>query len=232
MVRGFYSAAAGVFCQQKSFNVISNNISNASTAGFKCQSTSESSFGEHFVSRMRDNTEIGSGAFATVNNSCYTDISQGALEKTGKSVDMAIQGEGFFLVESNNHGEKLTRDGQFVIDNEGYLILPDNGRVLDKNKKSIRIRTSDFTVDAQGVIRENDREIATLYIAVQDEGIKHADAQSYQIIQGAIEKSNINIAKEISKMIAGQNHFQSCIQIIKMYDKINEISANQIGRIS
>ncbi len=253
MVRGFYSAAAGVFTQQKALNVISNNISNASTAGYKSQSTMESSFGEHLVARMSEldgesNSNIGPGAFITINSSEYTDYSQGNLESTGRPVDMAINGPGFFLVESENYGPVLTRNGQFEIDSDGDLYLPGVGKVLNDGEDSINLEDGNFTVSPSGVISIDGEEADALYIAVpdedtvlksvssgvflaEDESYDQAEPENYYVLQGTIEKSNISIAEEMSKLIAGQNHYQSCTQIIKMYDTINELTVTQIGRI-
>ncbi len=254
MVRGFYSAAAGVLTQQKSINVIANNVSNATTAGYKGQGTIESSFGEHLVNRISEldsiaKNNIGAGAFMTVNRSEYTDYSQGSLESTGRSVDMAINGKGFFLVESETYGIVLTRNGQFEIDSDGELYLPGVGKVLNDGEDVISIENSSFTVSPTGMISVDGDETDTLFIAAPSEetvlksvgngvfqvneegGYDQAETGTYNLLQGMLEKSNINMAQEMSKIIAGQNRYNSCTQIIKMYDKINEITVNQIGRI-
>lgn len=252
MVRGFYAAAAGVFSQQKAFNVTSNNIANATTTGYKSQKTVESSFGEHLVSKMSSinnmsDKNIGPGTFMTVNISEHTDFTQGSLENTGRAVDMALNGEGFFLIKSHIYGEVLTRNGQFDIDEDGELILSGVGKVLNENKRSISVESSNFSVSPSGIISEDGDEVDTLYIANRKEGtelknvgngvfqsqngFQHADSENYKILQGTIEKSNINMAKEMSDIIAGQSHYQSCTQILKIFDKINEICVNQIGKI-
>ncbi|MDD3168922.1 MAG: flagellar hook-basal body protein [Eubacteriales bacterium] len=253
MVRGFYAAAAGVFTQQKALNVISNNIANATTAGYKSQSTMESSFGEHMINRLSEldsvaQNNIGTGAFLTVNSTEYTDFTQGSLESTGRSVDMAINGEGFFLVESEAFGQVLTRNGQFEIDEEGDLYLPGVGKVLNDGEDTINLESSSFTVSPSGAISVGGEEADTLFVAVINEetvlksvgngvfqseegGYEQAETGAYAIMQGMVEKSNINMAQEMSKIIAGQNHYNSCTQLIKMYDAINEITVNQIGRI-
>lgn len=254
MVRGFYAAAAGVFTQQKALNVISNNVSNASTAGYKSQSTMESSFGEHLLNRMSEldsvaQNNIGPGAYMTINSSEYTDFTQGSLESTGRSVDMAIQGNGFFLVESETYGQVLTRNGQFEIDSDGDLYLPGVGKVLNDGEDTINLESSKFTVSPTGAVSIDGEEADALYIAAPGEGAvlksvgngvfqvneeagyEQAETGTYRVLQGTLEKSNINMAQEMSKMIAGQNHYNSCTQIIKMYDKINELTVNQIGRI-
>lgn len=254
MVRGFYAAAAGVFTSQKSLNVISNNIANATTAGYKSQSTLESSFGEHLVNRISEldsvaQNNIGPGSYMTVNSSEYTDYTQGSLQSTGRGVDMAINGDGFFLVESEIYGPVLTRNGQFEIDSEGDLYLPGVGKVLNDGEDTINLESSNFTVSPSGIISIDGEEADTLFIARPSEetvlksvgngvfqaeeggGYDQAEAETYTVMQGMLEKSNINMAQEMSKIIAGQNHYNSCTQIIKMYDKINEITVNQIGRL-
>ncbi|HHU17477.1 MAG: flagellar hook-basal body protein [Anaerovoracaceae bacterium] len=253
MVRGYYSAASGVFCQQKALDAISNNIANITTAGYKSQSTLESSFGEHLVARLSslDNIssrDIGSGAFITVNSTQYTDFTQGSFEDTGRSVDMAISGEGFFLIESETYGSVLTRNGQFEIDEDGDLYLPGVGKVLDDDEDTINLESSEFIVSTTGTIIVDNDEIGELFIAIPNEDARvksvgngvflcehgnyeQADPENYSVLQGLIEKPNVNIAKEMSKIIAGQNLYTSCTQILKIYDSINEITVNQIGRV-
>jgi len=254
MVRGFYAAAAGVFTSQKSLNVISNNIANATTAGYKSQSTVESSFGDHLINRMSEldsvaQNNIGPGSYMTVNSSEFTDFTQGSLDSTGRSVDMAINGDSFFLVESELYGPVLTRNGQFEIDSEGDLFLPGVGKVLNDGEDTINLESSNFSVSANGVISIDGEEADTLFIvkpseetvlksvgnglfqANEDGGYDQVETGTYSVMQGMLEKSNINMAQEMSKIIAGQNHYNSCTQMIKMYDKINELTVNQIGRI-
>lgn len=250
MVRGFYSAASGLLSQQKAFNVVSNNIANATTAGYKSQSTIESSFGEHLISRMNtnnNNKNIGPGSFLTVNVSEYTDFTQGSLENTGRAVDLAINGEGFFLIDSEKDGEVLTRNGHFELNEEGELILPGVGKVLNDSKRPINLESSEFSVDAEGNIIQDGDEVDTFYIANKkegsvfkrlgedtyqsDNGFQQADVENYRVLQGVIEKSNINIAQEMSKIIAGQSHYQSCTQVLKIYDTINQLCVNEIGKV-
>lgn len=252
MIRGFYSAAAGVLSQQKAIDAISNNIANSSTAGYKSQSTLESSFGAHLVSRLNQNSQltqrnIGPGSFMTVNSDTYVDFTQGSMEFTGRSVDLAIQGEGFFLVKTDKFGDVLTRNGQFEVDETGDLILPGVGKVQDENYRDINVKTSEFSVNEEGAINIDGRQVAKLYIATAEddldmiklgpgtffkaEGYEKVDKKDYSVMQGTFERANVNMVKEMSRIIAGQGNFQSCSQIIKMYDKINEITVNRIGNI-
>ncbi len=253
MVRGFYTAASGMLSRQRAINVLSNNIANSGTAGYKNQLTVESSFGEHYIARVNSlngapDEKIGASSYIMVNQDEFSDMTQGSLQNTGRSLDLAINGSGFFLVESEANGEVLTRNGQFQLDAERNLILPGVGKVLNENREPIQLESSDFTVDEKGTIFEAGEEGDSLFIAVPKKGeslkiegsgiyktesgdSEQAAVENYGVMQGNIEKSNINISQEMTKIMANQNHFQSCVQMLKMYDKINEISANQIGRI-
>ncbi|HOA42271.1 MAG TPA: flagellar basal body rod C-terminal domain-containing protein, partial [Bacillota bacterium] len=130
---------------------------------------------------------------------------------------------------------------------DGDLALPGVGKVLNDRGREINIEESNFSVGADGTLYVNGREEDTLYIVVAEEdsrmtvvgpgvyvsegGYRRADEESFRIIQGYIEKANVNMAKEMSNIIAGQNHFQSCAQVLKIYDRINELSVNRVGSI-
>ncbi|MDR2770851.1 MAG: flagellar hook basal-body protein [Clostridiales Family XIII bacterium] len=273
MVRGFYEAASGVLAQQRNFNVISNNIANVTTTGYKAETLVGSSFAAHMVARLGDGMisprrSIGPAVFFTTNIEEYTDFAQGSIENTGRDLDMALVGDGssaidpesmeegaqpnvFFMVDSERMGEVLTRNGQFSIDAEMNLILPGVGLVLDDGGSPIALDSSNITVDESGVIRYADgdgEEVARIGVySVEDaralenagQGFYRSEASpdvavagSYRVAQYAIEKSNVNTAMEMSRVIAGQNLYNACTQVVKMYDQLNEVLVTQIGRVS
>ena len=114
----FSTAISGVNAATSELNVISNNIANASTVGFK---TSSAEFAEVFASSL-----LGSGAAATgqgvVLSEIRTDFSQGNIEFTSNGLDMAISGNGFFVVTGDEGGREFTRAGGFRVDREGFLV--------------------------------------------------------------------------------------------------------------
>jgi flagellar basal-body rod protein FlgG len=256
MVRGFYEAASGVLAQQRNFNVISSNIANVTTAGYKAEGVIGSSFAAHLVARVGDGLiferrNIGPATFFTTNIDEYTDFTQGNIEQTGRELDMALVGEGFFMIDSETMGEVLTRDGQFSVDEEMNLVLPGVGAVLDDGGSPITLAGSSITVDAEGIIRYADgdgEEVARIGVySVEDpaelesagKGFYRSDVSpdtatvgTYQLIQGSIEKSNVNMAMEMSRVMAGQNLYNACTQVVKMYDQLNEALVTQIGRVS
>jgi len=252
MERGFYTAASGLLSQQKSINIMSNNIANATTVGYKNQTAVSSTFGDHLLSRLNagnaeSSATVGSSTYMNITETEHTDFTQGNFESTGRAVDLAIQGNGFFLLKNSEGKEFLTRNGQFAIDAEGYLVLPGAGYVMNDGNDKIQLETTEFTVTKTGAIMIGSDEADKLYIAVPEdgEGLDHvangvfanekgytqAEENTNAVLQGVVEKSNVDLAREMSSVISGQNHFQSCSQILKIFDRINEITANQIGKI-
>lgn len=258
MLRGYYTAASGIVTQEKRLNTYSNNIVNASTVGYKKDNLISGVFGEHLAVRMNAyqnavHNPIGPGVFMQRIDEKYTDYMQGTFDFTQRPMDIAVQGEGFFVIQKQD-GEYLTRDGQFSLDDEGYLILPGFGRVLGENGE-IEIGVSSFGVDGDGNIyvtpfdAEPDDEPELLdrllIVSPQDpEDIEKADDSLYttsaytvvdgantEILQGTLERANVNMAEEMTRVIASQRSLQSCSQIVKMYDELAEKITSQISRV-
>lgn len=177
MATGFYTAASGMLMQQRALNVAGNNVANLKTPGFKAERVISNVFGWELLNRIEggDNL-IGKGAPVSIVHDVPTNFDEAsALEETERPFDMAINGIGFFNIlvkgQEGAEGEAgqdqvyLTRNGNFDIDSEGYLILRGAGRVQGQNG-DIRVEGSEFRVDSDGVIYDkDDKEIDTLKIS-------------------------------------------------------------------
>ncbi len=258
MLRGYYTAASGILTQEKKLNTFANNITNASTTGYKKDSLIAGVFGEHMSVRMdsyqnASTHDVGPSVYMQIIDEKFTDYTQGTFETTQRPMDMAVQGEGYFVIGKDD-GEYLTRDGQFSLDGEGYLVLPGFGRVLGENGE-LHIGTSNFSVDKQGNIYakafdaapEDEPELIDKLRIVNPEDFKAFDkssdklfkAENYtnvsgkdtQILQGNLERSNVNMAEEMTRVIASQRALQSCSQIVKMYDDMADKITTQVSRV-
>lgn len=250
MVRGFYNAASGMLTQQKKLNVMLNNVANASTAGYKKDVVTSAPFGEHLVTRTEEynsarGENIGDGAYIRTTDDVYTIHEQGALEYTGRSVDLAIEGEGFFLVGPED-GRVLTRNGQFDIDAEGCLVLPQIGRVQGEGG-DIEIGTSYFTVASDGSVYVGENLIDRISIVIDNDPVniekagegffaaddftEPEDNSGFKVKQGYIERSNVDMAEEMTRVLAAQRSFQSCSQLIKAYDNMSAKSINELAKL-
>lgn len=176
MSTGFYSAASGMLMQQRVLNVLGNNMSNDQTPGFKTARTISSTFEWDLLNRIenhRDNLLDAKASPARIVHDVPTDIESGSFQETPRPFDMAINSAGFFNVIEN--GETyMTRNGNFDIDPQGYLILRGHGRVQGENG-DILVGGSSFIVDTDGTIytegRNNKRTLVDkLLITAPNEG--------------------------------------------------------------
>ena len=251
MFRGFYQLTSGMLSQGRRLDVIANNMTNVSTAGYKTDRyTDSTAFREVMLSRVGNkdkvNTEeIGPYAYILAPDQLYTDYTQGSLEETELPLDFAIEGDGFFAIEWN--GEvAYTRAGSFNLDEEGYLVLPGQGRVLDENRQPIQLPTDNIYVDEDGGIytMANRNYLATLGVfAFQDNGALERNdhglftggqpqaGENYVIHHKWVERSNTNMVHEMVSMMSAQRALQSAAQLSKIYDQVLTKTATDIGRL-
>lgn len=173
MVRGIYTAASGMLAQEHRLDAISNNIANVETTGYKRDTSVHKAFPELLIRRMSDDgvrqfplrsEPLGSYDIAPVvgklgtgveQNEVYTVYEQGEFQQTGNNLDFALEGEGFFTVQTPR-GERITRNGEFMIGPEGLLVTKQGYPVLGENGP-ISIQANNFQLDDEGRIWANPR---------------------------------------------------------------------------
>ncbi|MCR5701931.1 MAG: flagellar basal-body rod protein FlgF [Lachnospiraceae bacterium] len=180
MVRGLYTGWTGMVNEQKRLDVITNNMANSDTTGYKKQGVTSQSFDDELTLRIHNDNEY-SGVHYKIGNmnlgvkigETYHDFSQGSLRETGNTYDLALSGDGFFTIQTTNkQGQttvRYTRDGSFTVNTEGYLVTKDGDYVLDKNGKTIQIpgaqTAAEVAIDVKGNILVNGNNVAQLGIA-------------------------------------------------------------------
>lgn len=250
MMKGFYNLTSGMASQQNRLNVVANNMTNISTAGYKAEHYTDRTFDEVMVSRIGN---IDKSHYQTMEtyqshilapDQLYTDFTQGSLEETNLPLDFAIQGEGFFAIQTVD-GVAYTRAGSFTLDNEGYLCLSELGRVLDREGNPIQLPTDKLDVDAQGNLSTQGGEyLATLGVFMfPDNGELERTPYGLFTGEGAqlndqvvihhkwVERSNVNMIKEMVNMMTTQRALQSAAQMSKIYDQVITKAVNDIGRL-
>ena len=150
MVKGLYTAYTGMINQEHRMDVLTNNLANADTNGYKKEGATAQSFDSILAYKIKDNSEGYRLAKRTgVHNpgvkigEGYTDFSQGPLKTTENPYDLALTDKGFFAVEfTDKQGEtsvKYTRDGNFTLNESGELVTQDGDRVLGTNGQPVKI---------------------------------------------------------------------------------------------
>lgn len=237
MFQGYYDLASNMITQNRNMNVISNNIANVSTPGYKTDRLMESTFREEMIYRYdkAGKTAVGTVSRMNIADERVTDYTEGGLRETGSALDVALTGNGFFVIQTNN-GVVYTRDGAFNLDNEGYLTLPGIGRVLGVDNAPIQLTTDDVSINTQGVIATEDGYETFGQLQIVDfadygqltkitGGVFRANAQpqaagNVKVSQRYTEYSNVSMAEEMTRMMSGQRVLQSSAQVFRMYDQL------------
>ncbi len=168
MIRGLYTGAAGMVAQMHKMDALSNNLANVNLNGYKKDTSIHKAFPEMLIRRMNDNGlykfPLGSAEIAPIvgklgtgveQNEVFTVFTQGALKETENPFDMALEGKGFFAVDTPT-GERYTRNGAFTLGKEGMLLTKEGFPVMGE-KGPIKIKENNFIIDQKGRIFKNSR---------------------------------------------------------------------------
>ncbi len=166
MVRSIFTGASGMMVTMEELNTVANNLANVNTDGYKKETTVTKSFPEMLIRRENDDGQVrfplGSYDLAPVVgklgtgvefNESYIRFEQGSLMETSNDFDLALDGEGFFTVMTDE-GERYTRNGNFKIDNEGYLTDIHGNKLMGENG-NILLERNNFQIDKDGNVYEN-----------------------------------------------------------------------------
>ncbi|MCI8834500.1 MAG: flagellar hook-basal body protein [Ruminococcus sp.] len=236
MFQGYYDLASNMITQSRNLNVISNNMANVSTPGFKMDRVMQSTFREEMIYRYDKNGKTPVGTVSRMNTAQerITDYTEGGIRETGYALDVGLTGNGFFVIQTDN-GIVYSRNGSFNLDQEGYLMLQGVGRVQGTNGP-IRLTTDDIAIDSRGNItssdgRQNFGRIRVVDFADYNQLVKVTggvfrsdaqpqDAQGARVTQSYLEDSNVSMAEEMTRMMSSQRVLQSSAQILKIYDQL------------
>ncbi len=207
MVKGLYTAYTGMVNEQRRMDVMTNNLANSATTGYKKEAMVAQAFDERLAIKIKDTSEfanrptgIGYISLGTKVGETYTNWDQGAFQITDKDSDFALGGKGFFAIEfTNKAGQtsiKYTRDGAFVVDTDGYLrtvdgdyVLNSDGALTSQYGEGYRVQIDPikkYSVASDGTITQDGEEadtIGVIDIADYDYINKYGE-NLYDLIQG------------------------------------------------
>lgn len=258
MLKGLYTAHTGLKNEQNRLDIMTNNLANSSTIGFKKEGTTSQSFSDVFAYKIKDaSVGLGNTARIGVNNlgvkigENYTDYNQGSFRVTDNTYDLGLSGDGFFAIEyTNKAGEtstKYTRAGNFTLNKEGYLVTKDGDYVLSTNNTRIRLNSLlDSKITNDGTIMQNDNAVAKIQVADFEDYnyLEKYGENLYQPIEGAsltngtaevksgcLEMSNVQIVSEMVNLINITRAYETNQKIVQTYDQSLEIAVTQLGKI-
>lgn len=227
MDNGIYMALSRQIAVFKNLENTANNVANINTPGFKASQMTFSSF------LVEEVPQKDTMKFATIEDT-YITPAEGRLETTGRMLDMAINGDGFFVVESPL-GQRYTRAGHFQINQDGQLVTPQGYPVLNANASPITFEETDqdIVIGQSGSISVNGEQRDSLQIVSFSslQVLERVNDQLYKteaspvavdipkVAQGVLESSNVSGPGEVTKLVELTRSVSSTAKLIEvMYD--------------
>ncbi|SEM35600.1 flagellar basal-body rod protein FlgG [Syntrophus gentianae] len=214
----------------------SNNVANVNTPGFKAE------YLNYSVEKSSPTTSDKVPSYA---QSLFTDYSQGTLQRTDNSLDFAIQGEGFFVLQSDN-GIAYTRKGDFTLNEKSELVTKSGDYVLGKSGKII-LDGKDIHVDQSGSIQVDGNQVDSLKIVSfenpevlihKGEGVFKDNGNGVvkkdftpNVLNESLEASNVSAIKEMIQMIDIQRTFETYQKLIHTISDQDKLSTGRIGKL-
>ncbi len=259
MVKGLYTAYTGMRNEQKRLDVISNNIANSNTTGYKKMGVTSQAFDRELALRVHDDSDgflakrIGNVSLGVKIGETYTDYSQGGFRETGNTYDIALEGDGFFTIsttdKSGTEHVRYTRDGSFTVTRDGYLVTKDGDFVLGTDNQRIQIpgaNTATVAIDSLGNIYANEvlvgqlqvvdfenKDALLLYGENMFEALPEAGMVASNALtrQGYLETSNVNVINEMVSMIAITRAYETNQKMIQTIDSTLDKAVNEVGKL-
>jgi flagellar basal-body rod protein FlgF len=242
---GFYAAFSGWLARSEALDSAASNLANAGTQGFRAER-------EYFRSALMGPDALGDQLDSTVNNfgvlgGNQLDLGQGTLTATGNPLDVAIEGQGFFAIQTNN-GIRYTRDGSFQRTRDGMLITAQGEPVLDQKNQPIRIPTGDIVIGSDGAISVDGAIAGNLGVytfagatSIMPEGTnRYAPANGAKpqlstdstLHQGSLEGSNQDVIQGTMQLILAQRQAEMMQKALTLFNNdFDKTAAEQLPKV-
>ncbi|MGI6318122.1 MAG: flagellar hook-basal body protein [Firmicutes bacterium] len=250
-MRGLYNASGSMLVNQVRLENISNNISNLNTPGFKRSETLVRAFADTLLYCIENNQEgkksslpVGLLAQNVAIDDTIFASSDGGLNLTERKLDLALQGPGFFALETPR-GVRYTRDGHFGVNGEGVLVNSQGYPVLCETGTLV-LQSDQPEVDCQGNIYENGERIGRLRIVEFTEEVLRKEgynlfqaagdtipvsSETTVVFQGYLEDSNTDLSRQMTDLIKVRRSYEAAQKIAQVYDRLLSRAANELGSL-
>lgn len=245
MLRGMYTSASGMLVEGIKLDAVANNLANAQTHGFKRQTFSVRSFPEMLIHRINDpigpmrldpRPPVGFLGTGAAIDELALEMTPGALEFTGRDLDVAVDGPGFLGVLTPEGEVAYTRDGRLRLDAERFLVTVSGHRVIGTDGPIQIASDGPITIGDDGVVRVAGEDVGTILLwefaepralerlgenlLVPMEGTGPAEiAEASTLRSGYLEKANINVVTEMVQLIALQRAYEANQRMLQTQDE-------------
>lgn len=235
MAGGMYTSGAGMVARQVWQNAVADNLANASTPGFKAT---------RVFSDVLDNVQSADALRAVEGKQhYYTDFSQGMVEDTGRDLDVALEGRGFFVVQTPQ-GERYTRNGNFALDAAGMLVDASGAAVLS-DSGPVTLQGSRIVIDSSGQIFTDGQPTGRLAVknfestaGLTREGENHFAPRAGEVLteapanvkvrQHALERSNVESLDEVVRMTTLLREYEASQRMVRLQSEALGRTVNEL----
>ena len=261
MLRGMYTASGAMQALQRQQEMLSNNLANARTPGFRADQASLRTFPEMMIQQSAINERTGIRSKGTVGTlatgvfmqAATPNFALGSITETGNATDLQISstdGSALFTVRhrdpvSGDEETLYTTNGQFAVGQDGLLRTTENDLVLDTDGQALNVVNEDFKVSTEGAVTDgNGQAIGNLGLVVTDQpetlertgnGLFRSPAAlaagDVKVDQGVLELGNVEIEQTMAEMNSGLRQFEANQKVIQAYDRTAEKAVSEIGRV-
>lgn len=237
-----YQAASGALLMQQRLEVLSNNMANVNSVGYK-EDRPKFDFPE-IISPIAQETSAEQLSPYSPSMTFYVDFSAGALQQTRNPLDVAITGDGFFEIQTDN-GIQYTRMGSFTVNQDGLLSTSDGWPVMGQGG-TIAVSEGQIEINADGNIYVDGdlldqlkvvdfskpypmQKVGNTRFTVSDADVAPRQAEGYSISQGFVETSNVNAVRTMTEIIETMRVFESYQKVIQAADDATSKTVNEVG---
>lgn len=256
MIRGLYTSISAMMTLEAKQSIVTNNLANVNTVGYKEDTLVEKSFDEimlsnndNYINGIAHKQKLGGLSFGTRIDENVTNHKQGAHISTENNTDFAIDGDGFFKVLDHNNKTFYTRNGSFNIDNQGYLVTKSGDYVLGTNKNTnnsepIYVGHGKLVINPDNSISIDGNKMYDFNIVKFDNkhdltksgnnlynGKNEIKTNNIKIKQGYLEGSNVDSIGTMSSLMETVKLFEANQKVIQTIDSTLSKVANEIGTV-
>ena len=227
---------------RRQLDIVANNIANMNTTGFKGE---KMMFTQHLVKSGGGQRLLGPKLAFTRDIATMLDTSDGPMEKTGNSLDLGINGEGYFVIQTEN-GERYTRNGRFQLDDGGQLVNQNGDPLLSTANEPLFLSPEDteISISRDGTVSTNNGDLGRIRLVgfENPQNLKRGadglfntderpkDIESPEINQGMLEGSNVKPIFEMARMITIHRNYDNIRNFIKREDERMRNMVKELGK--
>jgi len=240
MHQGFFIAGTAGVAAEHQLNVLSHNLANINTDGYRADRTAFSTF---FANQANSNKQMPAAYLGNGNQ--YVDTGKGIYKQTGNDLDLAIKGDGYFKIALKDGSEAYSCAGSMHIGADGSLLNAGNHPVLDSGSQPIVLPPGRLTVAEDGSLKveglpagqlglvqiidsKKVQKLAGAMLKTAASNIKPADV-NIRVQQGMLEGSNVNAVLAMTEMIAITRNYQTMMKIVEQYNKLEGQLNERVG---